>query len=631
MADRDPIQPSRRGFLAGAAVGSTALLGGAAMAQGAPATPGRAPAPPLPSREAESGSAPAARPRADAVPGSDYMVDVLRSLGIEHVASVAGTTVRGLHESIVNHGMTSAPALDFIHCLHEEVSVAFCHGYAKVEGKPMACMMHSTVGLQHGAMALYNAWADRVPLVCLVGAHLDAAKRANMVSWEHAVFDGPGLVRDFTKWDDTPVSLTHFAESAARAHDFAMTPPYGPVVLALDQSLQLGTFAKSDLPRIPRMSNPSPPRGDDNAVREVARLLVAAQSPVIVADRAARTPAGMALLVELAETLQAAVVDQNARFNFPWRHPLNQSVGQAAALAGADAILGLEVTDFYDATAAAAGAKRMSISSESFYMKSNYQDFNRYTDVDLALAADAEATLPALIEAVKRLSPRGSARDARGKALADAHRQDLARSREVAAIGWDDSPISVPRMCMELYGQIKDEDWALVNGTIFQSFWPQKLWTATRHHQYIGDAGAYGLGYLPGASLGAALAHRKHGRLAVCIGGDGDLMFTPGALWTAAHERIPILYVVHNNRAYHAEVMQVQMVANARDRGIDRTRIGNAITDPDIDFAALARSMGVHGEGPIADPKELGPALRRAIEVVKRGEPAVVDVISQGR
>jgi acetolactate synthase-1/2/3 large subunit len=214
---------------------------------------------------------------------------------------------------------------------------------------------------------------------------------------------------------------------------------------------------------------------------------------------------------------------------------------------------------------------------------------------------------------------------------AQAHAQALSASRGLAAIGWDDTPISVARMCAELYEQIRTEDWALVSGSELQSFWPQQLWTADKHYQYIGDSGAYGLGYLPGASLGAALAHKKHGRLPVAIGGDGDLMFSSGALWTAAHERIPILYVIHNNRAYHAEVMLIQSVANARNRGIDRARIGTAFTDPFIDFAALARSMGVRGEGPITDPKDLGAAFKRAVAAVKGGEPVVVDVVSQGR
>ncbi len=133
------------------------------------------------------------------------------------------------------------------------------------------------------------------------------------------------------------------------------------------------------------------------------------------------------------------------------------------------------------------------------------------------------------------------------------------------------------------------------------------------------------------AGLGGALANRRHGRLSVAIVGDGDLMFGPGVLWTAAHERIPILYIVHNNRAYHMEIMQFQAVANRRQRGVDRVGIACAITDPNINFAAMAKSVGVYAEGPIENPKDLGPALKRAIAVVKKGEPALIDVISQGR
>ncbi len=186
-------------------------------------------------------------------------------------------------------------------------------------------------------------------------------------------------------------------------------------------------------------------------------------------------------------------------------------------------------------------------------------------------------------------------------------------------------------MCQEIYAQIKDEDWAIVNGTIFQNNWPQQLWHADKHYQYIGDAGAYGLGYLPGAAMGAATAHSKHGRLAVAIGGDGDLMFSPAVLWAAAHNRIPILYVVHNNRAYFNEIMALQRIANRRSRGIERTTIGNVLTEPTIDYATLAKSMGVAGFGPVTDPKDLGPALKQAVALVKKGEPVVVDVVAQGR
>ena len=108
-------------------------------------------------------------------------------------------------------------------------------------------------------------------------------------------------------------------------------------------------------------------------------------------------------------------------------------------------------------------------------------------------------------------------------------------------------------------------------------------------------------------------------------------MCCPGVFWTAAHHKIPVLMVMHNNRAYHQEVMHIQRMADRHGRGIDRAGIGTAIDAPNIDFAKMADSMGVWSKGPITDPANLAPALRQALAVVKRGEPALVDVVSQAR
>jgi acetolactate synthase I/II/III large subunit len=646
----------RRHFLKGAALGGVvAAATPVVRAQTEEASPGT-PAPPKvdASLPRPAGAVPrseesSARDRSATYSscGGDYMVDVLRSLGIEYFAATPGNTFMGLHEAVINYGMLTQPNLRFITTMHEEASVAMSHGYAKIEGKPMACMMHTTVGLQHGAMAIYNAYADRVPIFMMVGASIDAVRRPSAVDWLHAATDGPAMVRDFTKWDDTPGSLRHFGDSAVRAYKFAMTPPYGPTLLAVDTLMQEDEIpgGKERTPQIPKLPRLSPPAGEEGAVKEAARLLANAERPVIYADRAARTPAGMKLLVELAEVLQAPVGDSSNRMNFPWRHPLNQSRRFRMLLGEADVALALEPGDPFSLftrtdgrgntqSSLRPGARKITMSSVELSPKGNYQDLQRFaSEVDLAMAADAEATLPMLIEEVKRQLPasRKSAIEARGKAHAEAHREEFEIAREAAANGWDDSPISMPRMCMELYEQIKGEDWSLVSPSAFQSNWPQALWTADRHYKYIGGQGAAGIGYIGPASLGAALANQKHGRLSVSIVGDGDLMFGPGILWTAAHERIPLLYVVHNNRCYHMEIMQLQVIANRRQRGIDRVRIGCAIDDPNINYAMMAKSMGVYAEGPIENPRDLAPALKRAIAVVKKGEPALVDVVSQGR
>jgi acetolactate synthase-1/2/3 large subunit len=589
---------------------------------------------------------------ADERSGSDFMLDVIKSLDFDYICANPGSSFRGLHESIINYGGNKSPEL--ITCCHEESSVAMAHGYVKAEGKPLAIMAHGTVGLQHAAMAIYNAWCDRVPVYVILGNHGDAALRRS-AEWYHGVQDAADMVRDYTKWDDTPWSLGHFSESAVRAYKVAMTPPMAPVVLVLDGHLQEGPIARDADLHIPKLTIPVPPQGDSGAVEEAARMLVDAEYPVLVADRLARTPRGMELLIELAETLQATVIDRGSRLNFPTRHPLNQTHRYSngpppinrAVIPQADVILGLEVMDFWSTVnvlrdqlhrsisrVAKPDAKLISITTGDLYIRSNYQDFRRMQEVDLAIAADGEATLPSLIEAVNRLTTNARRRvfEERGTRLAEASRIADEESRKAASYAWDASPVSTARLCAELYAQIKNEDWSLVSSYYSDGGgWPRRLWNFDKSYQWLGHAGGGGIGYGAPASVGGALANRRHGRFSVAIQTDGDLMYAPGVLWTAAHHRIPLLSVMNNNRAYHMEVMHVQRMCNARNRGIDRGEIGSQLTDPNIDYAKMVEALGVHTEGPIDNPNDLGPALRRAIEVVKRGEPALVDVVTQVR
>jgi thiamine pyrophosphate-dependent acetolactate synthase large subunit-like protein len=625
----------RRGFLKKAAAGAAAIVAAPAVADAI-------------QQNQQGDPAPA---RADVYttdrPGSDFMADVLKSLDFEYVAANPGSTFRGIHESFINYGHNKNPEL--LTCCHEESSVAMAHGYAKIEGKPMLVMAHGTVGLQHASMAIYNAYADRVPVYVLLGNIADVAFRRSDVEWTHAVQDAAAMVRDYTKWDDAPVTLSHFAESAVRAYKIAMTPPYAPVVIVADAVMQEEGIPAADRGRlrVPKRSVTTPPAADAGAVAEVARMLVAADSPVIMAGRTARTPKGLALLVELAELVQAPVNDGHQftlRMNFPTRHPLKG----AGVVATADLLLALEIPDLFQATHAStplnrlgmesrptmkAGARIVTISSSDLLTKNNYQDAGRYTEADLAIPADAEATLPQLIEACRKLitPERRRAMDARGLKLAETSKQLREGALEQAAWGWDASPISTARLSAELWNLVKDEDWSLVSDTSFISNWPLKLWDFTKHYQFIGWSGGYGIGYGAPAAVGAALANRKHGRLSINIQCDGDMNYAPAVLWTAAHHRIPLLTVMHNNRAYHQERMYITAMAARANRDVSRAHIGNELADPFIDYASLAKAYGVHGQGPIQNPNDLGPALKRAIDIVKRGEPALVDVITQPR
>ncbi len=637
--------PTRRRFLAGAAVAGVGLAAGTEPVGAQTPAPLPSAAPPS---EAQLGRERAGADDYSAAEldryfvaraGSDFMLDVIKSLKFDYIAANPGSSFRGLHESIVNYGGNAKPEL--LTCPHEEQAVAMGHGYFKVSGKPLAVACHGTVGIQHAAMAVYNAWCDRAPVVLLAGNHLDAGERRGGVEWAHSAQDCVRPIRDYIKWDDTPVSLPHFAESLVRAYKIAMTPPFGPVAIVADGHLQEEGIGDERF-AIPRFTPTEAPRGDDAAVREAARLLVAAESPAIVVDRMARDQRGVELLVELAEVLQAPVVDLQGRMNFPNGHYLNQGRN---VLAQADVVLGLELNDPFGVVGtvrdrvhreaeqtARPDIKMITIGVGDLFWRSNYQNFQRYYGAELSIAGDAQATLPSLIEALRSAAPRSAraALDARQSKWRAAHATRRENALNAARYAWNASPVSTARLAMETWNVIRERDWALVSESFFS--WPSDLWQMDKHYQHIGGSGGAGVGYGAPSSVGAALAHRDAGRLAVSFQQDGDLLYVPGVLWTAAHHRIPLLSVMHNNRAYHQEVMHLQRMAARRQRGVDgHALIGTVLDDPALDFASIAKGMGVWSAGPITDPDKLGPVLREALAVVERGEPALIDVVSQPR
>jgi len=657
MARRNSKSPdvSRRKFLAGAAVaGATIATPPVADAAAPPVAAEKIPTVQRPT--AQQIAAETELPKVDSPlggrAGSDFMVDVIKSLGIEYCYANPASSYRGIHESLINYGKNTMP--EFITCMHEESSIAMAHGFFKVSGKPQLVLCHGVVGLMHGTMSIYNAWCDRAPVIVMGGTDLDAANRPPGVPTIHSGQDINALVRDFTKWDDTPVSLAHFAQSFVRAYKFAMTPPYEPVMLALDAELQEMAVQERERDHlvIPKYTSPSPPQADVAALRETAKFLVSAERPVIVADRVARTPEGMKHLVELAELLQAPVVNLRGRMNFPNSHHLSQPPGQLYNQA--DLILGLEVGDFWNVVnaftdnadneglglqrrRAKVDAKLITINSVELNQKSNYQDFQRFQPVDINMVGDAEASLPSLIEAVKSAinAEHKAAYEKRGEAFKKAKAAANERAMQAAAVGWDASPIATARVAAELWGAVKDNDWALVAASNGSSGWPERFFKIDRHYQWIGGSGGAGQGYGIPAAVGAAHAHKAFGRLAVAIVGDGDSMYAPGALWTAARHQIPLLAIVHNNRGYHQEVMHVQRLSNRRNRvannGRDFGPVGTRIENPNIDYAALAKSMGVQAFGPVSDPNELGPTLKKAVQVAKAGEPVLIDAVMQPR
>ena len=642
----------RRNFIKGvAATGAAVGLAGAARAETIPAgqfvkKQAKASSPSSIQLAAEQDSPPEMSKLTTKKTGSDFMVDVVKTLNIKYLASCPGSTFRALQESFINYGENKAP--EWLTCLHEEASVGMSHGYAKVSGKPMACMVHGTVGLQHASMAIYNAWCDRVPVIVFTANAGPLEERRPGVEWAHSVQDNAAMVRDYTKWDDYPWSLQHFSESMVRAYSLATTAPMAPVLITADGRLQemaLEPNVEKNL-TIPKLNVNKSPAGDPNAVREAAKLLVAAENPVIIADKYARSQRSMDLLVELADLVHAPVIDNKGRMNFPTNHSLCQTERRGPLMSTADFILALEPVDIYGMThrmtdqlerttrdAIKKDAKVVTIGVHDLLVHANFQDFQRYNAAEISIVGEPVTTMPMLIEYVKEAlsDSRKSALAARRQKLDDAWKGLAAKAKLEASYGWDQAPISTARLWMELYNVVKNEDFGIVSETSGSGNWPHRLWNLTKTYQFNGGSGGSGVGYTCVASMGGALAHRDEGRFGICVNGDGDLMMSLGTHWTAAHHKIPLLTLVHNNRCYHQEIMHLQRMANRHNRNVENARIGTEITNPNIDYAKVASGLGVYSQGPITNPNDLGAAIKKAVAVVKRGEPALIDVVTQPR
>ena len=575
--------------------------------------------------------------------GSDLIVDMLKSLGIKYAALNPGASFRGIHDSLVNYNHNKNP--EMIVCCHEEIAVAVAHGYAKATGEPMAAIVHDVVGLQHASMAIYNAWCDKTPVLVLGGTGpMDTTKRRPWIDWIHTALVQGNFVRDIVKLDDQPMSLGALPNSILRGYRVAMTEPKGPVYLCFDLDLQESRLPEAMAAGVPapdRFRPPVPLQAEQGAIEEAAAWLCEAHHPLIIADYLGRNPRSMLSLVELAEALGAPVVDRGARHNFPNTHPLDLSGREKELVAEADVILGLDVMDLYGALhrhdartqtstpAFQPGCKIINVTLADFAIKSWSTEFMELSPVDLPILADTSVFVPALTEAVKRHGgPERSVKDDRCRALEQRHREIREESQAMLRKRWDESPISPPRMAQEIWEVIRDEDWTLVAGA-FRG-WPRRLWDWEKPNAFLGGYGGGGLGYAPGASVGAALGLKDTGTVCIDLQRDGDLLYTNSALWTAASYSVPLLMLMTNNRTYYNDEEHQERVAVARSRPVENKGIGMRMETPPVDFATLAKSFGVYSEGPVEDPADIQPAVRRALAVVKEErKPALVDVIIQ--
>ncbi len=532
---------------------------------------------------------------------SDVIVDMIKRYGFPFITLNPGASFRGLHDSLVNYGNNEPPMML---CNHEEIAVQIAHGYAKATGKPAAVILHNLVGLLHACMAIYYAYLDRVPIF-IMGATgpMDEAKRRPHIDWTHTALVQGNAVRDYTKWDYQPTSIHGVPESFARAYSVMMTEPKGPIYMCYDAAMQEAPMLdKVTLPPEFAVHVPAPMAPDPRAIETIAEKLLKAEHPMLLAEYAGRRANGFNNIVELAETTGSAVWDVNNALNFPNKHPLCLSMDKAS-LRHTDLVLGLDLKDYYC----------------------------RMQPCSVRALGDTEIGIPELTRICKaRIAKDAGLKqkiEERKVAIGKRHDEVWAKWQQDAKKNWDASPITFQRLAAEVWEVIKNEDWVLTANNLKHEV--RRIWDFDKPYRHPGVE--LGTSTQIGISLGVAMACKEQGRLAVNINPDGDLMFDAGALWIAAKYQIPMLIVMHNNRAYYNDwAHQIRM---AKLRGTDEAKahIGMDLFGPEPDFGALARSLGCYGEGPIDKPKDIQPALRRALAEVKKGRLALVDTITQHR
>jgi acetolactate synthase-1/2/3 large subunit len=569
---------------------------------------------------------------------SDVIADLIKRFDFPYIALNPGASYRGLHDSLVNHNDNDPPMLL---CQHEKIAVQIAHGYAKASGKPMIAIVHDIVGMLHAVMGIYYAYIDRVP-VFVIGATgpMDEGKRRPWIDWIHTANVQGNALRDFVKWDYQPGGIDGVADSFARAYSIMMTEPQGPIYMCYDAWLQEAPLTKPIALPPATAAVPTRLAPDPQALEEAATRLLRAEWPVLMAEYVGRNATGFDDLVKLAETLAAPVYDVESRLNFPTAHPLNLS-GTKDTFRPADLIVTLDTRNWEAPThepdwttrsatsIAPANCEWVDIGFASIEISKWSTDYQRFPAVAQRILADTALALPALTEICsRRIAADGTLRERIAKrrdTVAARHRALREDWREQAKENWDAAPMTVARLVSEVWEAIKGEDWVLTANTL--NDWALRLWDFDRGYRHPGKY--LGTGTQIGMSIGVALAHKDKGRLVVDFQPDGDLLFDTGALWVARRYEIPMLVVMHNNRAYWNDWNHQIEMAHHRGTAVERAHVGQDIVDPPPDFAAIARGFGWYAEGPIERPGDVAAALTRAIAQVKAGTPALLDTITR--
>jgi acetolactate synthase-1/2/3 large subunit len=382
------------------------------------------------------------------------------------------------------------------------------------------------------------------------------------------------------------------------------------------------------IPDITKFKPPTPLQGDPGSLRTIAAMLASAESPLIIADRVGRNPEAVKALIELAETGSIAVIDGGGALNFPNSHPLDAT--GTDALSQSDVVILMDVQHVestlttYDrytrkiTSRIKPGAKVFNLGLSDLWIKSTMVDFGRLYPVEMSVAADSGLAIPQITQELRSILAREMEKKERVQKRFEKAKETKAEARKrwQAEVEKEvvKKPISLALLAHESWKLIKGEKWIVAGNS---GGWTRRLWEMDRPGSVLGGQGAAALGSGMPKAIGAGLAAKRIGGFCVDFQSDGDLLYVPSSLWTAVHHRIPMLTILLDNGGYIGEGEHVAWTSRSRGRSTANKHIATEIKQPSVDFASLARAHGAYAEGPIEDPSQVGPALKRAFDVMK--------------
>jgi thiamine pyrophosphate-dependent acetolactate synthase large subunit-like protein len=570
--------------------------------------------------------------------GSDVVAEVTRRLDLKYIALVPGASYRGFHDSIVNYLGNRNPQM--VICLHEEHAVSIADGYGKVTEEPMAVALHANVGLMHASMPIFNAWCDRTPMI-IFGATgpVDAHRRRPWIDWIHTSKDQASIIRDYTTWDDQPVSPQAAVESVLRANQITRSAPYGPVYICLDAGLQeAGLTEEISIPNPARFAPAPAPAAPRASVLKALKAIDQAKFPLILMGRVSRKQADWDRRVRFAEAIGAAVLtSSNDPSAFPTTHSLHfaapclrPSKDATALIKKADLILSLDWLDLAGAFRLSLGTAQTQVpadktiihcSVDSIRTNGWSMDHQALAAVDIPIFADPDQFVAQLLDELDvkktaRIRPRPEMKDL-------AHWNAVPMGKSSATRG---QPMSLWDMALTVREFAKGRPVTFARLPIG---WPGEAYEFDGPLSFMGNDGGGAVGTGPGHTIGAALALKDTDRLTIGVLGDGDYLMGVNALWTASHFEIPVMIVVADNRSYYNDEMHQERVAQMRGRPPQNRWIGQRIDDPRVDLVAMARAQDFESEAPVSTSEALAKALKRGAEVVAKGGRYFIDSVVQ--